>query len=127
MFKGIKTSNTRNNPEHATKWSHYARNTKIYPHRVLHKIKIDFITCNVQMTCVKLCDGSIVKQWVTTFTAQPDSSKLERKSYARKGLKLSAPVASRAHASQSFDDISDIEETVETDTLLGFTWLVETS
>lgn len=50
-----------------------------------------------------------------TFTAQPDSSKLERKACVRNGLSFSEPVASTAHASQSTDEISEIEETTERD------------
>lgn len=53
-----------------------------------------------------------------TFTAEPDSSKLKRKLCVRKGLNFSAPVASRLHASQSFDETSEIEETTETDTFV---------
>lgn len=54
---------------------------------------------------------------ILTFTAEPDSSKLERKAWVRNGLNFSEPVASRAHASQSSDETSDIEERTETDIL----------
>lgn len=60
-----------------------------------------------------------------TFTAQPDSSKLERKSCVRNGLNFSGPVASTLHASQSFDVTSEIEETTETDTFLAISGFAE--
>lgn len=50
-----------------------------------------------------------------TFTAQPVSSKLEIKAWVRNGLNFSGLVASKAHASQSSDETSDIEERTETD------------
>lgn len=50
-----------------------------------------------------------------TFVEQPDSSKLERNAWVRKGLKFSWPVASFAHASQSSEEICKIEDTTETE------------
>lgn len=55
-----------------------------------------------------------------TFTAEPDSSKLERKPWERKGLNCSRPVASRQHASQPLDGTSKIEETTEIDIFMDF-------
>ena len=69
--------------------------------------------------------GSNMKQWFLTFTAQLDSSKLERKPCVRNGLYFSGPVASNAHASQLLGETSKIEETTETDILLDFTSFAE--
>lgn len=55
-----------------------------------------------------------------TLTAEPDSSRLERNPWERKGLNCCTPVASRLHASQSLEGTSKIEETTETDIFLAF-------
>lgn len=54
-----------------------------------------------------------------TFTAEPDSSKLERNAWVRKGLKLSGSTESTAQASQSAEGMSIIEETTATETSRG--------
>ena len=57
---------------------------------------------------------------VHTFTAEPDSSKLERNAWVRKGLNSSGPAGSHAQASQSAAGMSMIEEATEIDTSYGF-------
>lgn len=64
---------------------------------------------------------------LTTFTEERDSSKLERKAWLVKGLNFSSPVASVAHASHSFAEISEIDETTEMDTSRGFNLSTATS
>lgn len=66
-----------------------------------------------------------MKKKFLTFTAQPDSSKLERKAWERNGLNFPGPVASRVHASQSSDETSVIEDTTESNTISGCTSLAE--
>lgn len=73
---------------------------------------------------LKFQEEIFLKRQLLTFTAEPDSSKLERKPWARNGLKCSEPVASRLHASQSYDETSEIEEITETDIFLAFSGLV---
>lgn len=62
-----------------------------------------------------------------TFTAERDSSKLERNPWERKGLYCSGPVASRLHASQPLDGTSKIDDTTETDISLAFSVSAESS
>lgn len=62
---------------------------------------------------------------VLTFTADPDSSKLERKAWVIKGLNLSGPVESTQHASQSFEEITEIDETTEIDISCGLISLAD--
>lgn len=61
--------------------------------------------------------GTVLKQQQLTFTALPDSSKLERKPWVRNGLNFSGPVESRLHASHSDEGTFEIEDTAETKTL----------
>jgi hypothetical protein len=68
-----------------------------------------------------------MKQRFLTFTAEPDSSKLERKPCVRNGLYFSGPVASKAHASQSLGETSKIEETTESEIFLVLTSFAEMS
>lgn len=58
--------------------------------------------------------------YMLTFTAEPDSSKLERNACVRKGLNFSGSTESTAHASHSAGGMSMIEETTEIDTSRGF-------
>lgn len=58
--------------------------------------------------------------YVLTFTAEPDSSKLERNAWVRKGLNFSGSAGSHAQASQSAAGMSMIEEATEIDTSRGF-------
>lgn len=57
---------------------------------------------------------------VLTFTAEPDSSKLERNAWVRKGFRFSGSAESIAQASHSAGGMSMIEETTEIDTSRGF-------
>lgn len=59
-----------------------------------------------------------------TFTAQPVSSRLERKPWVRNGLNLSGPAASTLQASHSCGKISDMDETTRTDSFLSFSELL---
>jgi hypothetical protein len=58
--------------------------------------------------------------YVLTFTAEPDSSKLERNAWVRKGFSFSGSAESTAQASHSAGGMSMIEETTEIDTSCGF-------
>jgi hypothetical protein len=58
--------------------------------------------------------------YVLTFTAEPDSSKLERNAWVRKGFSFSGSAESTAQASHSAEGMSMIEETTEIDTSRGF-------
>jgi len=50
-----------------------------------------------------------------------------RKAWVMKGSNFSGPVASTAHASQSSDGISEIDETTESDISRGFLSLLDIS
>ena len=62
----------------------------------------------------------IINDIQLTKTADPDSSRLERKAWVRKGLDFSGPVESSAHKSQSVDETSKIDDATDSDILRGF-------
>lgn len=64
------------------------------------------------------------KSSILTFVAQFDSSKLERKPWVRNGFNSPGPEVSRLQAFHSSGEISEIDETTQTDSFLALSKLV---
>jgi hypothetical protein len=90
-------------------------NSFMHTHMVQHKM----LPLKPPNEVLILGKTSKLMHYALTFTAEPDSSTLERNACVRKGLNFSGLAGSQAQASQSVAGMSMIEEATEIDTSRG--------